>query len=187
MDPHLRLCLILLGCIQVHDSAASRSSWVNILDLEEEPQQQQHDEGRRAGAAAGSCADAAVQTDGVPTESAGSTAAADGAAAAAGLEEEDVMSPQRQPHHQQQQQHRQQWAAGDDRGLSSCEGAAGSALLSAARLEIQRLQELNQQLLQFNAQGEWRQLKQPHIRTCLSTTANGACQQSAGPMTWLEC
>lgn len=85
-------------------------------------------------------ADAAVQTDAMSTESAGSTAAV-----AAADDQVEFMSPRHSMSKQQQQ------AAGA--GDVWCEGAAGSALLSAARQEMQRLQELNQHLLESHAEG----------------------------------
>jgi hypothetical protein len=125
-----------------------------MLDLDEEPQQQQQQQQHLAvGAAAGvpaanGCMDAAVQTDGERTESAGSTAAAAAAAgvSAAAGDEDDALSPQAQ-------QLRSSRQAGSGGVAAWCEGAAGSALLSAARQEIMRLQELNQQLLQSHAEG----------------------------------
>lgn len=143
------LYVVLCGALQVYDSAASRSSWVDILGPE--------DESRHHLAAAASAmaaqqpnklapsADAAVQTDSSPTESAGSTAAA---AAAADDDQPDFSSPRRGLEKGYQQQQHQ---ASD--GCVWSDAAAGSALLSAARQEIQRLQELNQQLLHSHAEG----------------------------------
>lgn len=109
-------------------------------------------------------ADAAVQTDGCsPTESAGSTAAVAAADDGGG----DITSPR---HTVQQRQQQQQ----QDDGVW-CEGAAGSALLSAARQEIQRLQELNQHLLQTHAEGRQTKLELLYASACSVVSAAVVC------------
>jgi hypothetical protein len=145
-----------------------------MLDLEEEPQQQQQQQWAVAGMApADGCTDAAVQTDGERTESAGSTAAA--AAAAAAGSEDDAVSPHGQ---QLRSSGHGSAAAAAGAGASWCEGSAGSALLSAARQEIMRLQELNQQLLHSHAQGRCNVRAQTvayHVCVCMSYLHLPAC------------
>jgi len=143
--------------LQVFDSAASKGSWAEALGLDEQVQHHQQlpapvrapAPAAAGAAAAGSVSepatphtDAAVQTDiSGPAESAGSTAAA-----ATAVNEGCAASPQ-------QQQHDQQASSRQSPLDGSCDAAASSALLAAARHEILRLQELNRQLMQARAEG----------------------------------
>jgi hypothetical protein len=154
-------CYCFVFCVlchpQVYDSAASRSSWVEALGLDQQQQQQQQggDGVAAPDPAAVNVADAAVQTDSTATESAGSTAAVP---VEGGME---VTSPAASGSGAVAANTLPRAPLLQDRGMagdSLADSAAGHALLAAARQEILRLQAVNQQLLLSHAAGEPPQL-----------------------------
>lgn len=145
------------GCLQVHDSAASRGSWAEALGLlQEEPGSPPRQPSSLPSAAAGAGTNN-------PAGAAGQGSSCDVA----------VQVLLRLPHQQQghaatqtdptQQQQRGGSEAGQ--GVDSEQ----QLLLEAARQEVLRLQELNQQLMQAHARGEATHTccQKQHARICV--------------------